>query len=133
MAQYQKRFVELDNQVAAEYCETQKFVIMYNTLQDQLVFMDKEVNLLNSIYDGIPDAKLSSVSAKHQFIHQLQQIHLSVHQSKAKIEQTLDDHQSKEETVKSELNKLTELQRQYLILVRDMTEEMKKNEFLSTE
>ena len=93
--------------------------------------MEKEVKLLNSIYDGIPDAKLSALAAKHQFIHQLQQIHLSVHQSKSKIEQIFEDHQGKESTVKSELNKLNELQRQYLILVRDMAEEMKKNEILS--
>ena len=37
LAQYQKRFVELDNQVAAEYAETQQFVTLYNTLQDQKV------------------------------------------------------------------------------------------------
>ena len=47
LSQYQKRFVELDNQVSAEYVETQKFIIMYNTLRDQLVFMEKEVKLLN--------------------------------------------------------------------------------------
>ena len=35
LVQYQKRFVELDNQVAAEYAETQQFVTLYNTLQDQ--------------------------------------------------------------------------------------------------
>ena len=33
LSQYQKRFVELDNQVSAEYCETQKFIIMYNSLR----------------------------------------------------------------------------------------------------
>ena len=130
LAQYQKRFVELDHQVSAEYCETQKFVIMYNSLRDQMLFMEKEIKLLNSIYDGIPDAKLSSLAAKQQFIAQLKQIHFSVHQSKSNVEKSLLEQQSKQDFATEELNQLMEQQRLYSILVRDMTEEMKKYEVL---
>jgi len=133
LSQYQKRFVELDNQVSAEYCETQKFIIMYNTLRDQLLFMEKEVKLLNSIYDGIPDAKMSSVGFKEQFKHQLEQIHLSVHSSQSKIEQSFREQQQIHDSANQDLNQLMELQRTYSVLVRDMTEEMRKNEILSSD
>ena len=53
--------------------------------------MEKEVKLLNSIYDGIPDAKMSSIGFKEQFKHQLEQIHQSVHSSQSKIEQSFEE------------------------------------------
>jgi len=132
LAQYQKRFVELENQVAAEYCETQQFVAMYNTLQDQLMFVEKEVKLLNSILDGIPDAKLSASSAKQQFLNQLKQILYGVNQSKNKVDQSLKDHQSIYDNANQELTHLLELQQQYSILLRDMEAEIQKNETLTT-
>ena len=131
LVQYQKRFVELENQVSAEYCETQQFVTMYNTLQDQLMFLEKEVKLLNSILDCIPDAKLSSMSAKHQFITQLKQIQSGVRQSKNKIEQNFKDCQRIHDQSNQDLTALLELQQLYSVLIRDMEQEIQKNENLS--
>ena len=131
LAQYQKRFVELENQVSAEYCETQQFVTMYNTLQDQLMFLEKEVKLLNSILDCIPDAKLSSTSAKHQFITQLKQIQSGVRQSKNKVEQNFKDCQRSHDQSNQDLTELLELQQLYSVLIRDMEQEIQKNENLS--
>ena len=54
----------MDNQVAAEYSETQQFYLLYNTLQDQKTFMEREIKLLSSIIDTIPDAKTSPLSMK---------------------------------------------------------------------
>ena len=132
LTQYQKRFVELENQVAAEYCETQQFVAMYNTLQDQLLFLEKEVKLLNSILDGIPDAKLSSLPAKQQFLNQLKQIQYGVNQSKNKVDQSFKDHQRIHDNANQELTYLLDLQQQYSILLRDMEAEIQKNETLTT-
>jgi len=133
LSQYQKRFVELDNQVSAEYVETQKFIIMYNTLRDQLVFMEKEVKLLNSIYDEIPDAKVSSNGAKEIFKNQLEQINSSVRNSRNKIEQSFKEQQGMNDSANQELNLLMEQQRTYSVLVRELTEEMRKNELLSND
>ena len=118
--------------MAAEYCETQQFVAMYNTLQDQLLFLEKEVKLLNSILDGIPDAKLSSLPAKQQFLNQLKQIQYGVNQSKNKVEQSLKDHQGIHDNANQELTYLLDLQQQYSILLRDMEAEIQKNETLTT-
>ena len=126
LAQYQKRFVELDNQVAAEYAETQQFVTMYNTLQDQKTFMEKEIKLLNSILDCIPDAKMSALSTKQNFLEQLERIQYSVKQSSAKTKVILQDQHRLHDSANEELSKLMDLHRTYAVLVRDLQEEMNK-------
>ncbi|KAL5006597.1 hypothetical protein ScPMuIL_015403 [Solemya velum] len=51
LSQYQRRFIELYNQVAAKHKETKQFYTLYNTLDDTKLYLNKEVNLLNSIHD----------------------------------------------------------------------------------
>ncbi len=127
LAQYQRRFFELDNQVAAEYSETQKFVTLFNTLQDQKTFMEREAKLLNSILDCIPDAKLSSSSAKDLFVQQLEQIMAGINAAKSKVEAAHREQQIVNDQSSKELAALVDLQRTYSLLVRDMREEMKKS------
>ncbi len=38
--------------VALKHTETKRYVIMYNTLNDKYIFMEKEFNIMNSIYDA---------------------------------------------------------------------------------
>jgi len=52
LSQYQRRFLELYNQVSAKHKETKQFYALYNTLNDTHVYLDKELTLLNSIYDN---------------------------------------------------------------------------------
>nr|CAD7444072.1 unnamed protein product [Timema bartmani] len=51
LAQYQRRFLELYNQVAAKHKETKQFYTLYNTLDDTKMYLGKELSLLNSILD----------------------------------------------------------------------------------
>lgn len=52
LAQYQKRFIELYNQISFKHKETKQFYALYNTLNDTHLYIDKELTLLNSIYDN---------------------------------------------------------------------------------
>lgn len=52
LAQYQKRFLELYNQVSAKHRETKQFFSLYNTLSQTKTCLDKELSLLNSIFDN---------------------------------------------------------------------------------
>ncbi len=52
LAQYQKRFIELYNQINAKHKETKQFYALYNTLNDIHFYIDKELTFLNSIYDN---------------------------------------------------------------------------------
>lgn len=51
LAQYQKRFLELYNNMGVKYKETKQFFSLYNTLNEKHKYLEKEIALLNSIYD----------------------------------------------------------------------------------
>ncbi len=50
--QYQRRFLELYEQVTATHRQTKQYYELYNTLESTLGYLQKEVNLLNSIYEN---------------------------------------------------------------------------------
>uniref|UniRef100_A0A671TPM0 Coiled-coil domain-containing protein 93 n=1 Tax=Sparus aurata TaxID=8175 RepID=A0A671TPM0_SPAAU len=84
LTQYQKRFIELYSQVSATHKETKQFFTLYNTLDDKKVYLEKEVNLLNSIHDNFQQA-MSSSAAKDQFLRQMEQIVEGIKQSRIKV------------------------------------------------
>lgn len=52
LAQYQKRFLELYNNISLKHKETKQFYALYNSLNDTHLYLEKELTLLNSIYDN---------------------------------------------------------------------------------
>ena len=46
LSQYQRRFVELYNQVSSTHRETKQFYTLYNTLDDTKLYLNKEVGLM---------------------------------------------------------------------------------------
>lgn len=52
LAQYQKRFLELYNNIGVKHKETKQFYALYNTLNDKHKYLEREIALLNSIYDN---------------------------------------------------------------------------------
>lgn len=52
LSQYQKRFLELYNNVAAKHKETKQFYALYNSLSETHSYLEKELTLLNSIHDN---------------------------------------------------------------------------------
>lgn len=52
LAQYQKRFIELYNQISTKHKDTKQMYALFNTLNDTHLYIDKELTLLNSIYDN---------------------------------------------------------------------------------
>lgn len=52
LSQYQKRFLELYNNVAAKHKETKQFYALYNSLNETHSYLEKELTLLNSIHDN---------------------------------------------------------------------------------
>ncbi|KAJ3591949.1 hypothetical protein NHX12_007079 [Muraenolepis orangiensis] len=115
LTQYQKRFIELYSQVSATHKETKQFFTLYNTLDDKKVYLEKEVNLLNSIHDNFQQA-MSSSGAKEQFLRQMEQIVEGIKQNRIKLN---DDYLE-----------LLDKQRLYFKTVKDFKEECRKNEML---
>ncbi|XP_037253021.1 coiled-coil domain-containing protein 93 isoform X2 [Falco rusticolus] len=90
LTQYQKRFIELYSQVSATHKETKQFFTLYNTLDDKKVYLEKEVNLLNSIHDNFHQAMASSGS-REQFLRQMEQIVEGIKQNRMKVVDIMSD------------------------------------------
>ncbi|KAH3719408.1 coiled-coil domain-containing protein 93-like [Dreissena polymorpha] len=129
LSQYQRRFVELYNQVAATHKETKQFFTLYNTLDDTKLYLNKEVNLLSSIYDNFNQA-MSSAANKEQFLKQFEQIVEGVKNNRAKVEQRKQEEKMRRDQLNDKYLDLVEKQRLYFKTVKDFQEECRKNEIL---
>lgn len=52
VSQYQKRFLELYNNISVKLKETKQFYALYNSLNDTHTYLTSELTFLNSIYDN---------------------------------------------------------------------------------
>ncbi|XP_062394780.1 coiled-coil domain-containing protein 93 [Sardina pilchardus] len=129
LTQYQKRFVELYSQVSATHKETKQFFTLYNTLDDKKVYLEKEVNLLNSIHDNFQQA-MASAGAREQFLRQMEQIVEGIKQSRAKNEKKKQENKMRRDQLNDEYLELLDKQRLYFKTVKDFKEECRKNEML---
>nr|XP_019955166.1 PREDICTED: coiled-coil domain-containing protein 93 [Paralichthys olivaceus] len=129
LTQYQKRFIELYSQVSATHKETKQFFTLYNTLDDKKVYLEKEVNLLNSIHDNFQQA-MSSSAAKEQFLRQMEQIVEGIKQSRIKMEKKKQENKMRRDRLNDEHLELLDKQRLYFKTIKDFKEECRKNEML---
>lgn len=129
LSQYQCRFIELYNQVGAKHKETKQFFTLYNTLDDTRMYMNKEVNLLNSINDNFEQA-MASQSNRDQFLKQFEQIVEGVKQNRAKVERRKQEEKMKRDELNDKVLEHVEKQRLYFKTVKDFQEECRKNEIL---
>uniref|UniRef100_A0A673HGF1 Coiled-coil domain-containing protein 93 n=1 Tax=Sinocyclocheilus rhinocerous TaxID=307959 RepID=A0A673HGF1_9TELE len=121
LTQYQKRFIELYSQVSATHKETKQFFTLYNTLDDKKVYLEKEVNLLNSIHDHFQQAMASSGS-KEQFLRQMEQIVEGIKQSHIKMEKKRQENKMRRDQLNDEYLELLDKQRLYFKTVKDFKE-----------
>ncbi|KAF2896178.1 hypothetical protein ILUMI_09995 [Ignelater luminosus] len=129
LAQYQRRFLELYNQVAAKHKETKQYYTLYNTLEDTRYYITRELSLLNSICDQYPEA-ISSSSNKEEFLQKLGDIVDCIKQSRLKVEQKLIEEKQKRDQLSHTLQGLVEQQRRYVAAVRQLSIEFRKHEAL---
>uniref|UniRef100_A0A0K8S244 Coiled-coil domain-containing protein 93 n=1 Tax=Crotalus horridus TaxID=35024 RepID=A0A0K8S244_CROHD len=129
LTQYQKRFIELYGQVSATHKETKQFFTLYNTLDDKKVYLEKEVNLLNSVHDNFQQA-MASPSARDQFLRQMEQIVEGIKQNRMKLERKKQENKMRRDQFNDEYLELLEKQRLYFKTVKEFKEECRKNEML---
>lgn len=129
LSQYQKRFVELYNQISAVHTQTKQFFIFYNVLEDKKHYMNKEINLLNSIFEQFNRA-MSSQANREQFVKQLETIVEGIKINLNKVENKRSDLKLKCDDLNDQYNVLIEKKRVYYKTLRDFQEECKKNEIL---
>ncbi|CAF0803084.1 unnamed protein product [Rotaria sp. Silwood1] len=131
VAQYRQAFFQLYNQSAVLYRQTKQNYTLYNTFTDMINYMEKEITLIESIYQGYPQA-IQSQSGKDNFLKQLENIVESVKQSRFKIEQRRQEEKSKRDALNIQLAQLVDKARQYTKVLKDFQEVIRENEYLTS-
>lgn len=129
LIQYEKRFVELYDEVALTLDETRKYYCVYNTLKTTHEYLEKEISLINSIYDNF-DVAMSTKTATDAFFSQVDAIVKNIRGVLAKQEAQRKAHQLEMETLNSKYQVLLERERTYVSAVRDFQKECEKNDRL---
>ncbi|KAL3994260.1 hypothetical protein ACH3XW_21010 [Acanthocheilonema viteae] len=128
ISQYQRRIIELYNQMASKHRETKQFYILHNTLVDIKTFLKKEVDMLNNI-DDVQDLT-SKQSYKDSFIENLQKILKGVDVSLDKVSTKQKELQSRRDKLYGEYQYLLEKERLYYKTVDDFKNACHENEEL---
>ncbi|XP_045766626.1 coiled-coil domain-containing protein 93 [Maniola jurtina] len=125
LLQYEKRFVELYNQVASKHKETKQYYIFYNTLYEVKLYTSKELSLLNSILDNY-DEVMSSARKREEFMVQFESIVEWVNQTVKKVEQKYKHEKEQKAALHAEYSRLMDVQRQYAAALKKLAEERHK-------
>jgi len=128
--QYQQRFIELYNHVAATHKETKQFYTLYNTLDDTKLYLEKEVNLLTSIHDSFQQAVKASSGSKDQFLEQLENIQAGVVKNMGSVDKRKRNEKMKRDTLNDQYLEVVEQQRLYFKNIKDFKEECRRSEVL---
>ncbi|KAM7344249.1 coiled-coil domain-containing protein 93 isoform 2-T2 [Cochliomyia hominivorax] len=129
LAQYQRRFHELYNEMSAKHLETKQYYTLYNTLNDQKRYMEKELSLLNSICEAY-NVGMMTTHGREEFIQQFEQIVNGVKQTEQKVKAKYNEEKRRRDMLNEELQGLLELQRQYAAAVKQLTKECQRCEQL---
>ncbi|KAL9707003.1 hypothetical protein quinque_010521 [Culex quinquefasciatus] len=116
-------------QLSAKHRETKQFYTLYNTLDDTKLYLEKEMSLLNSIYENYGNA-MQTYNSREQFVQQFEQIVEGVRVNKTKVQKKCDDERAKRDALNAQLLALVEQQRKYAATVKQLTAECQRNEVL---
>ncbi|EDW02662.1 coiled-coil domain-containing protein 93 [Drosophila grimshawi] len=129
LAQYQRRFHELYNDMSAKHLETKQYYTLYNTLNDKKRYLEKELSLLNSICEAYNEGMLSP-HGREDFIRQFETIVDGVKSAQDKVRHKYNEERMRRDELNEELLGLLELQRQYAAAVKQLTRECQRCEQL---
>ncbi|UJR25743.1 hypothetical protein I4U23_007093 [Adineta vaga] len=129
LAQYRQAFFQLYNQSAVLYRQTKQNYTLYNTYTDMIDYMTKEITLIESIYQGYPQA-VQSQNSKEHFLKQLEGIVESVRLNRIKIDRRQQEEKFKRDALNIQLAQLVDKARQYAKVFKDFQEAIQENEYL---
>ncbi|XP_020806105.1 coiled-coil domain-containing protein 93 [Drosophila serrata] len=132
LAQYQRRFHELHNEMSGKHLETKQYYILYNTLNDKKRYLEKELALLNSICEAYNEGMMSP-HGREDFIRQFESIVDGVKSAQDKVRHKYNEERMRRDELNEELQSLLELQRQYALAVKQLTRECQRCEQLQQE
>ncbi|XP_022227140.2 coiled-coil domain-containing protein 93 [Drosophila obscura] len=125
LAQYQRRFHELHNEMSGKHLETKQYYILYNTLNDKKRYLEKELTMLNSICEAYNEGMMSP-HGREDFIRQFETIVDGVKSAQDKVRHKYNEERMRRDELNEELQSLLELQRQYATAVKQLTRECQR-------
>ncbi|TDH67450.1 hypothetical protein CCR75_008739 [Bremia lactucae] len=129
LVQYEKRFLELYDEVALTLDETRKYYCVHNTLKTTHDFLAKEVSLINSIAENF-DVAMGSKTSTQAFFKQIESIIQNLQETLVKQQSVRNEHQLCVEALECTYHVLLEQERKYVNAVREFQKECEKNEKL---
>ncbi|MFH4975627.1 hypothetical protein AB6A40_002336 [Gnathostoma spinigerum] len=127
--QYQRRIIELYNQMSSKHRETKQLYTLHNTLLDIEAYMKRELSLFNNISDI--QELTSKEGYKESFMENLQEILKGVDASLDKATNRKEELQLKRDKISDDYQYLLEKERLYHKTVDDFKDECQKNEELN--
>jgi len=129
LAQYQRMFVELYEQVATKLVETRRYYTTYNRLDDTRLCLDQEVKYLESIVEGY-ERCVKAKTSREKLLETLNtivgQIQVNIDKKEAELAREKETYTDLNEKLRAALEK----ERAFFTATRDFQEECKKNEQL---
>jgi len=129
LIQYERRFVELYQQVDSKLEENRKYYDYYNTQQRIYQFLSKEAEMLQSINDTFLEG-MRTKSNQKDFLEQMESLIGGIERTKESQEKMLGTVKGKFESNSKKHQKLVEKQRAYFKAVKDFQVACDKNEML---
>lgn len=128
LMQYERRFIELYDQVTATLEETRRYYNVYNTLEESRMYLAKELSLLESIAKTFES--ISSKEAKGKFLDQLSTIIDGVLANKTRTDKKVEEEQTGRRLLEAKLQEIQENQRKYFLVIKDFQDEAHRNDVL---
>merc|ERR1711934_68110 len=130
LLQYERRFVELYQQVAAKLDETRKYYDTYNTLREKCSLLDKQAQVIQSINDRFLKA-MKTKAGKENFRKSCAQILNGLGKERQRKKAMVEEAKNMLQKANELYTEYTEKQRRYLKAVRSFQEACNLNEKLS--
>jgi hypothetical protein len=131
LSQYEKRFVELYDEVTEKLDETRKYFAAYNTLARKKEYLGKEEALVASMLANF--SALASRGQRQSYLDQCAAFTATMEESLAKQGAQLDARRRARDARAADVQRLVDLQRAYYKAVKDFQDECKQNEALAAD
>ncbi|KAJ5068737.1 coiled-coil domain-containing protein [Anaeramoeba ignava] len=132
LIQYEKRFVELYQQMNTKVYETKKHFNTYNSLEDEKAILEKELAFLNKINAGFQPS-MKTENTKQQFIQSFEQIIDGVSRNAQQVHKVLEEEQTKFDLLSKQFQELSKKQRKYVAKIHEFQKACSLNEQLAKE
>lgn len=129
LVQYERRFVELYENIQAKLRETRRYYGMYNALAEGSELTLKEISLLNSINSQFEGAIMSTLG-RAKLLDSMEGIAKGIQQKLAKMQVRDQEEQSTYNALKEKHGAAIAEQRHYYSLVKSFQDECARNERL---